>query len=181
MRSLMNRAVLIEDTAVRFAQRHGLLLLRLSLGVVFVWFAIPKLKPGLSPVDTLAQDTIGALTFGVLTGQPATSLLAVLEFSIGVGLLLGLLLRTTLVALLLQMAGTLTPLILFPQLTWKAPGVLTLEGQFIVKNLVLIAAGVAIAGTLARRRPARNRPYPVGLKRSPDEQHRHAGAPNSLV
>jgi uncharacterized membrane protein YphA (DoxX/SURF4 family) len=138
----------LEDTLTRVAARHGLRLLRLSLGLVFLWFAVPKFRPGLSAADTLAQDTISALTANVITGSLATYLLAALETAIGLGLLVGRLLRPTLAALMFQMAGTLTPLALFPALMWKAPLVLTLEGQYIVKNLVLIAACIAVAGTL---------------------------------
>jgi uncharacterized membrane protein YkgB len=75
-------------------------------------------------------------------------LLATLETTIGIGLLVGRFLRLTLVALLFQLAGTLTPLVLFPQEMWKALPVLSLEGQFIIKNLVFIAAVIAIAGSL---------------------------------
>jgi uncharacterized membrane protein YkgB len=138
----------LEGAAVRFGARHGLRLLRLSLGLVFLWFAIPKFKPGLSAVDALAQETIGALTAHVITGSLAIFLLALLEAAIGIGFLTGRFQRLTLAALMFQMAGTLTPLVLFPEQTWKAPFVLTLEGQFIIKNLVLIAAGIVVAGTL---------------------------------
>ncbi|MEU4689837.1 DoxX family membrane protein [Actinoplanes sp. NPDC023714] len=176
MRRIAHRAArsaaVLEGAAVRLAERHGLLLLRLSLGIVFVWFAAPKFKPGLSAVDTLAQDTIGILTLQVITGSTATYLLALLELGIGIGLLTGRFLRLTLAALMLQMAGTLTPLVLFPQLTWKAPGVLTLEGQFIVKNIVLVAAGFAVAASLGRVR-ATSRPFTGRrVRRSPDEQPR---------
>jgi len=147
-RRVMRTAASLEAAAVRLATRHGLRLIRLSLGVVFLWFALPKFKPGLSAVDTLAEKTISTLTGHVISGSVATYVLATLEVAIGLGLLSGRFLRPTLVALMFQMAGTLTPLALFPGEMWKAPFVLTLEGQFIIKNLVLIAAGIAVAGTL---------------------------------
>ena len=138
----------LEKSSIQFAARHGLRLLRLSLGIVFLWFALPKFKPGLSAVDTLARDTIDALTGHLISGSVATFLLATLETAIGLGFLTGRFLRPTLIALMCQMVGTLTPLALFPHRMWKTPFVLSLEGQFIAKNLVLIAAGIAVAGTL---------------------------------
>ncbi|WP_328474744.1 DoxX family protein [Actinoplanes sp. NBC_00393] len=165
----------LEDETIAFAARHGLRMLRVSLGIVFVWFAVPKFKPGLSAVDTLAQDTIAALTAHLLTGHPATFLLALLELAIGIGLVTGLFLRLTLAGLMFQMAGTLTPLALFPEQTWKAPLVLSLEGQFIVKNLVLIAAGIAVAGSLGRAGLTSRHPAIPATAR-----HARAGRPAAL-
>ncbi|MFC7484391.1 DoxX family protein [Luedemannella flava] len=133
---------------VRFAARHGIRLLRISIGVVFLWFAIPKYLPGVSPVDALVRHTVDTLTFHVVPGNLGCHLLAVVETGIGLGMLTGRLLRLTLVLLLLQMAGTLTPLLLFPREMFASSGVLTMEGQFIMKNLVIIAAGITLTATL---------------------------------
>jgi uncharacterized membrane protein YkgB len=135
---------------VRFGACHGVLLLRVSLGIVYLWFGLPKFVPGLSPADALAEKTIGALTLHLITGHTATGLLAVLEVSIAISLLTGRFLLLALVALLLHLAGTLMPLVLFPDEMWKVIPVLSLEGQFIVKNLVFIAAGATIIGSLQR-------------------------------
>jgi uncharacterized membrane protein YkgB len=133
---------------VRFAARHGVRLLRVSIGVVFLWFAIPKYLPGVSPVDALVRRTVETLTIHLVPGGVGCHLLAMVETGIGMGMLTGLLPRLTLVALLFQMVGTLTPLLLFPHEMFASSGVLTLEGQFIMKNLVIIAAGITIAATL---------------------------------
>jgi uncharacterized membrane protein YphA (DoxX/SURF4 family) len=127
---------------------HGLVLLRWSLGFIFLWFGVLKFFPGLSPADELATATVERLTFGFLAGDGARIFLATLEVAIGLGLLFGKFLRTTLLLLFGQMAGTVTPLFLFPDLVWERfPLVLTLEGQYIVKNLVLISAGLAIGAS----------------------------------
>jgi uncharacterized membrane protein YkgB len=138
----------LEGAAVRLAARHSVLLLRTSLGVVFLWFALPKFVPGLSPADQLAQDTIAALTRGLITGDTARLLLATLQTAIALGLLTGRRLRLTLLALFVQMAGTLTPLVLFRHEMWTSPLVPGIEGQYIIKNLVLIAAAIAVTGSL---------------------------------
>jgi putative oxidoreductase len=130
----------------RAAAHRGPTLLRISLGIVFAWFALPKFVPGLSPMSGLAVDTVTVLSYGTLTGDVARILVAVLETAIAVGLLTGRLPRLTLAALLGHLVGTLAPLVLFTGRTWQGLLVPSLEGQFILKNLVFAAAAVTVAG-----------------------------------
>jgi uncharacterized membrane protein YkgB len=130
-----------------FADR-GITLLRISIGIVFVWFGALKFWPGLSPADALALDTIDRLTFGLLPSTLARLGLATLETAIGLGLIFGRALRLTLLLLAGQMLGTVTPLVLFPDLTWAGLLVPTLEGQYILKNVVLATAGIVIGATV---------------------------------
>jgi len=75
--------------------------------------------------------------------------LALWEITIGIGLIIGYGMRATILLLLLQMVGTLAPLILTPQLVWTVfPFGLTLEGQYIIKNVVLMSAAVAIGSAV---------------------------------
>jgi UDP-GlcNAc:undecaprenyl-phosphate GlcNAc-1-phosphate transferase len=139
----------IDRAFTAWMARSGVRLLRLSLGVVFLWFGVLKFFPGLSPAQSLAGNTITALSFGLLSAKTAVLILAIWESLIGLGLLTGLFLRGTLFLLWVQMAGTLTPLFLFPgdcfTLVPLAP---TLEGQYIIKNIVLISAGIVIGATV---------------------------------
>jgi len=129
--------------------RNGISLLRLSLGGIFLWFGALKFFTGLSPAQTLAGATITALSFGVLSHGTALFGLAVWESLIGLGLLTGRLLRGTLFLLWLQMLGTITPLFLFPELCFTVvPVAPTLEGQYIIKNVVLVSAGIVIGATV---------------------------------
>lgn len=133
----------------RWTARHAITLLRLSVGLVFFWFGVLKFFPGLSPAQDLATRTIGALTFGLVPGSISVPVLAALETAIGVGLLTGRFLRATLLLLLAQMIGTVTPLLLFPHETFTAiPYAPTLEGQYILKNVVLVSAAIAIGATV---------------------------------
>lgn len=123
--------------------------LRISLGIIFLWFGFLKFFPGVSSAEAIATKTISVLTFGLI--QPAVSvfILAVWETLIGLGLLFNKFLRETLFLLFLQMVGTITPLFFFPIETFKIfPFVPTLEGQYIIKNLILISAGLAIGATV---------------------------------
>jgi uncharacterized membrane protein YphA (DoxX/SURF4 family) len=129
--------------------QNGMTLLRLSLGVVFFWFGILKFFPGMSPANDLASRTIDVLTAGLIQPDVAVPLLATWEVLIGLGLISGLFMRATLALLLVQMLGTLTPLVLFPSETWRwFPISPTLEGQYIIKNLVLISSALVIGATV---------------------------------
>lgn len=128
--------------------RLGVPLLRVSVGIVFIWFGALKFVPDLSPAQDLASRTLSTLSFGLVPADVALIVLAAWEVAIGVGLLASRYLRTTLALLWLQMLGTFTPLLLFPAETFtRFPYAPTLEGQYIIKNLVLIAAGIVIGAT----------------------------------
>lgn len=128
--------------------RHGITVLRVGLGMVFLWFGILKFVPGVSAAEDLAGRTIEILTFGLIDPSVSRIVLAGWESIIGLGLVTGYQLRATLLLLVMQMLGTLTPLVLFPAETFThLPYAPTLEGQYILKNVVLIGAGLVIGAT----------------------------------
>lgn len=139
----------LDAGITRWMAHNGILVLRISMGIVFLWFGALKFFPGLSPAMDLATRTIQRLTFGLIQPDLAYTILAVWESLIGLGLILGMFLRLTLLLLFLQMLGTITPLFIFPRETFVAfPYAPTLEGQYIIKNLVLISAGLVIGATV---------------------------------
>ncbi|MDH3497628.1 MAG: DoxX family membrane protein [Gemmatimonadota bacterium] len=129
--------------------RHGVTLTRWALGAVFLWFGAIKFVPGWSPAEDLAARTIDHVTLGLVEPAVALPLLAAWESLIGIGLLTGRYLRVTLLLLFLQMPGTMLPLLFFPSETFTAfPFSPTLEGQYIIKNLVLVGAAIVIGATV---------------------------------
>ena len=129
--------------------RYGIIFLRISMGIVFLWFGALKFFPGLSPAADLATRTIERLTFGLIAPDVSILILAAWESLIGLGLISGYFMRATLLLLFLQMIGTISPLFLFPQEVFNVfPYAPTLEGQYIIKNLVLISAGLVIGATV---------------------------------
>jgi uncharacterized membrane protein YphA (DoxX/SURF4 family) len=139
----------VDKAITHWMGRYGLLLLRLSLGLVFFWFGILKFVPGLSPAQELAIRTIRTLTLGLLPDPAIIYGLAAWEVLIGLGLLSGFAMRAVLLLLFAQMLGTITPLFLFPHETFQIfPVSPTLEGQYIIKNLVLISAGIVLGSTV---------------------------------
>jgi uncharacterized membrane protein YphA (DoxX/SURF4 family) len=139
----------LDVRLTRWMARYGLSLLRISLGIVFFWFGVVKFFPGLSPAQSLAGRTIEQLTFGVI--QPSVSLpaLALWETVIGLGLIAGVWMRLILFLLFVQMLGTLTPIFLFPdEVFYRVPYAPTLEGQYIIKNFVLLSGALVLGATV---------------------------------
>ncbi|WP_181899524.1 DoxX family protein [Flagellimonas nanhaiensis] len=116
-------------------------LLAISVGLVYLWFGTLKFFPDLSPAEGLAKNTIHELTFGLIPGDISIILLAVWEVGIGLFLILSLWRRATVFLALVHMVFTFAPLLFFPNETFNdGPLHLTLLGQYIIKNLIIIAA-----------------------------------------
>jgi uncharacterized membrane protein YphA (DoxX/SURF4 family) len=148
MHALTRRLNRIDITLTGLMARHSIALLRIGLGIVFLWFGLLKFFPGLSPAQDLATRTIAILSFGLIGPAVSLPLLALWEVVIGLGLISGRWMRATLLLLAMQMLGTVTPLALFPgEAFTMAPIAPTLEGQYIIKNIVLICAGLVIGAT----------------------------------
>ena len=129
--------------------RLGIPVLRISLGIVFLWFGVLKFFPGLSPAQDLATRTIHDLTLGLVGPSISLPVLAAWETVIGIGLIAGRFLRATLFLLAVQMLGTFLPLVFYPGETFtQFPYAPTLEGQYIIKNLVLIGAAMVVGSTV---------------------------------
>jgi uncharacterized membrane protein YkgB len=150
MKMMLSRRLQAMDLAIiGWMARFGPVLLRVSLGIVFLWFGALKFFPHLSPAQELATRTISILTWDLLPPSVSLPVLAAWECLIGLGLLLGRGLRGILLLLYVQMLGTLTPIVLFPNEVFvRIPYAPTLEGQYIIKNLVLISAGVVVGATV---------------------------------
>jgi uncharacterized membrane protein YphA (DoxX/SURF4 family) len=139
----------LDRRITRWMAEHGLTLLRLALGAVFFWFGVLKFFPGASPAEELAGRTIETLTFGAISQDAALMILAVWEVAIGIGLFLGRWMRAVLLLLFVQMLGTITPLFLFPSETFTVfPIAPTLEGQYIIKNVVIVASAIVLGATV---------------------------------
>lgn len=125
---------------------HGHRILRYALAVVFLWFG--ALKPfGVSPAAELVEKTVF-----FFPPEYFIPVLGVWEVAIGVCLLYRPLNRVGLALMAAQMLGTFLPLIVLPGEVWSSfPFVLTLEGQYIIKNLVLIAAAIVVGGTVRHK------------------------------
>lgn len=139
----------IDERIVGLLRRVGLPLLRISLGMVFLWFGALKIA-GATPVADLVAGT-------VYWFDPAwfVPLLGGFEVFVGACLILGKLMRLVLLLFALQMIGTFLVFVVQPEVAFERgnPVLLTVEGEFVVKNLVLLSAGLVVGSRLQRPRP----------------------------
>lgn len=139
----------IDARITEWMARRGVLITRIALGIVFLWFGVIKFVPDWSPAADLATRTITKMSFGMVPPSLSLPILAAWESAIGIGLLSGRFLRTTLLLLFVQMPGTMMPLFLFPHEAFRAfPYAPTIEGQYIIKNLVLVGAAIVVGATV---------------------------------
>ena len=128
-------------------RKWGIPVLRVALGIVFLWFGALKIF-GVTPVADLVGQTYSFF--------PVTEFLVFLgvwEVVIGIGLILKIFLRSVLAMLWLQMLGTFIASILEPSMFFNGNiFLLTIEGEFLVKNLVLVASGIVIGGHEVKKR-----------------------------
>ena len=134
----------IDIFLTRWMANNALTIVRVGLGIVFFWFGALKLFPGMSPAEELVRNTIYLVDPDIFI-----PILAIWEMAIGIGLISGRFMRATLLLLFLQMPGTALPLVVLPEVVWTHfPYGLTLEGQYIVKNLVLVGSALALGATV---------------------------------
>jgi len=133
----------IDTRVTELMDRWSIPVLRGSVATIFIWFG--ALKPlGISPAAELVANTVYWMPPEIFV-----PILGVWEVAIGICLLYRPLIRIGLLLLFLQMIGTFLPVVLLPDVVFATfPYGLTIEGQYIVKNLVVIGAALVVGGTL---------------------------------
>ena len=151
----------LVDRAVEVNQRIAPTLLRLALAVVFVWFGALKLV-GSSPVHDLIAQTLP-----FVDPDLAVPVLGAVEIVLGLALAAGVLPRITLLILCGHLAGTFLTFVTASELMWTSnPLELTADGEFVVKNLVLITAALVLIGWYSRRAEERRARRPAAARRA---------------
>tara|TARA_Y100001936_G_scaffold29089_1_gene27304 strand:+ start:282 stop:722 length:441 start_codon:yes stop_codon:yes gene_type:complete len=131
----------------KFMSKWGITFLRYSLGVIYIWFGI--LKPfGLSPAQELVENTV----YWFDNPKTFVPILGWWEVVIGLTMCIKPLIRVSIFLLFIQMPGTFLPLILLPEVCFNNfPFGLTLEGQYIIKNLIIISAALVVGSTVRNK------------------------------
>lgn len=162
MSVVLNRFISLENVVHRLLVRHSISVLRLSLGVIFLGFGLLKYFPGVSPAEMLSTDTTDVLFLGLIPGSVAIYIVATMECFIGVCFLIGSdkLMRVAIWVLAAQFVGILAPLAIEPGFLFSGPhNAPTLQGQYVLKDIILVAAGMVVAagafrgGKLVREEP----------------------------
>ncbi|HSL90044.1 MAG TPA: hypothetical protein VK870_12140 [Ignavibacteriaceae bacterium] len=140
----------IDNEIASFMQKWGVIALRISLGIIFIWFGVLK-TAGISPAEPLVKSTVGWMPFFSTDGWVV--IIGWWEVIIGVSFLFQKTIRIAIALLAMQMAGTFMPLIILTEVTFQSGGfpyAPTLEGQYIIKNLLIISAALVIGGTVRK-------------------------------
>lgn len=137
---------------------HGVAMLRVAVGAVFFGFGVLKYFPGVSPAQNLTEATTHILFLGLIPGSVALVMIATLECFIGICLLTGRWMRLALWLLAIEFVGILAPVFVLPGRLFAGPHhAPTLEGQYVLKDIILVAAGLVIAaGTFRGGRMVRS-------------------------
>jgi uncharacterized membrane protein YphA (DoxX/SURF4 family) len=161
-------------------RQHSFTVLRVSVGLLFVWFGALKFLPDVSHAEDMATRVVHELTSGAVPADVSRPLVALMEILIGAGLVTGLLPRLTLLVFFAHMAGTFTALVVLRSEVWDGNvAVPTMAGQYVIKNVVLVAAGLAIAAHLPQAGAGPSRTAGDGeIGTGPDAPVR---APNPVV
>ena len=134
--------------------------IRIALGINYFHFGFLKFYPDLSPAELIASYTAQRLSLYWISASTTLQIIAVMECTIGCALLFNIGLRWVAPAFFFHMAATFLPLFLLPEVAFKfAPLAPTIEGQYILKNFVLVSAGLVVFAPhlrfLRRERPVK--------------------------
>jgi len=141
----------LENVIHRTLVRHSVHVLRIAVGAVFLGFGVLKLFPGVSPAEDLLIATTNKLLLGLVPARAAVVGIGLLESFIGLCLLAGRWMRLAIWLLALELIGILSPLALLPGRLFSGPNhAPTLEGQYVLKDIILAAAGMVIAAATFR-------------------------------
>ncbi len=145
-----------DSSVIAFMKKVYLPAARLALFVVFGWFGVLKIF-GLSPATPLVRALFDQ-TLPFLPFNEFMMAFGIFELAIGIAFLIKGFERLAIALLLPHMVMTAMPLVLLPGMVWTSWFVPTLEGQYIIKNLVLVAAAIGIAAQLVplRKKKAKN-------------------------
>lgn len=135
-----------DFTIISTLKKMSMPLAHFAIFVVFFWFGILKVF-GDSPANPLVQGLLEK-TLPFITFQQFIVLFGIYEMIIGITFLIPKLSRLAIALLIPHMITTMLPLILLPSVTWQAFFVPTLEGQYIIKNVVIIALAIALGANL---------------------------------
>jgi uncharacterized membrane protein YkgB len=165
---ITDRFVAVENALHGMLVRGSITALRVAVGAVFLGFGFLKFFPGVSPAQGLAIRTIDLLTFGLVPWQVGIVAIAVLECFIGICLLANRWMRLAVWLLAVELVGILAPIVLLTGRLFSGPHhAPTLEGQYVLKDVILVAAGMVIAaGTFRGGHLVRDEPQPAAPRRA---------------
>ncbi|HTI21860.1 MAG TPA: hypothetical protein VL652_12780 [Kutzneria sp.] len=141
----------------RWLTRNSVRLLRISMGGIILTFGFLKYFPGLSPAEHMVETVSRTLSLGLAPDRLTMNGFATVECLIGLSLITNIGLRIAIYPMALWAIGILLPLALMPAELFSGPDHMpSLEGQYVLKDLILLSATMVIADTTVRRQSSTN-------------------------
>lgn len=175
--ALVDRVDVVDATIHRWLVTHSVSVLRFSLGLIFFAFGVLKLFPRVSPAEGLIRATADVITFGLVPGSVVLVSTALVEIVIGLTFMTGRWMRAAVWLLTVQLVGVLSPLVVTARLFDGPHHAPTLEGQYVLKDLILVAAGMVVSSTVRGGRLVRG---PRSAKPTTSAGERQFGAREKL-
>jgi len=151
MRRVRDHVLHVENVIHHQLVAHSIVILRVAVGAVFFGFGLLKFFPGVSPAEDLTKASTHLLTFGLIPDDVSIVGIAMLECFIGICLISGRWMRVAIWLLAIEFVGILSPIVLLPSRLFAGPhGAPTLEGQYVLKDVILVGAGMVIAAATFR-------------------------------
>ncbi|MGI8715945.1 MAG: hypothetical protein ACR2NR_22750 [Solirubrobacteraceae bacterium] len=151
MSQLHDRFLHLENVLHHQFVAHSVAVLRIAVGLIFLGFGVLKYFPGVSPAQNITEATTHILFFGLVPGRVCMIFVATLECFIGASLIAGRPMRVALWLLAIEFVGILSPLVLLPARLFSGPHhAPTLEGQYVLKDIILVGAAMVIAAATFR-------------------------------
>lgn len=135
----------LDHTISKYMDRWGISLVKTSFAIIFFWFGI--LKPfGLSSAIPIVKATVAWLP--IIEPEIWVHIIGWWEVAIGVLFLFEKTIRIAIALLFMQMFGTFMPLVVLPEIVYQNSNIFlpTMEGQYIIKNIMLISAALVVGG-----------------------------------
>jgi uncharacterized membrane protein YkgB len=146
----------VDEGVIAWSKKYTLTFSRIAISIVYVWFGMLKVFD-VSPASPLVTALLAKVTF--LQGTNPDAFVAVFgmtEVVIGLMFLVPRLERLAVFALALHMIAVTLPLVLLPDLAWSGFLAPTLEGQYVIKNVLLLAAAIDVLANLRSLRQSRS-------------------------
>lgn len=143
----MNKEIARTDkTLINFMRRISLPLARFAIFIIFFWFGALKVI-GASPASPMVIELLHR-TMPFINPTTFLFYFGIYEMLIGITFLIPRIERLSIALLLPHLISTVLPLFLLTQLTWSGFLVPTMEGQYIIKNILIVALAISIAAHL---------------------------------
>jgi uncharacterized membrane protein YkgB len=146
MKEFYQKLKSFDYVSIAWARRVAVPLARFAIFLVYFWFGLLKVLQ-MSPASPLVLALLDK-TMPFINPDSFLIAFGVIEMVIGLLFIIPKLERLAIFALVLHLITTIMPLFLLPEYAWQGFLTPTLEGQYMIKNILIIACGIFVLSSL---------------------------------